>query len=146
MGIADARFADFIDSFQNDKLAERKVNGERFDEADKNKSTKDKAVVVKKLAILENLLFDFLQMGKDMERQTEIELFLARNLAIDVETLRTDMDFYMESLEDLMRKVVRSDSKLLEVGNRLSLLAMVVYSYKEDIDLDDWLKGICRKK
>ena len=145
LGIADARFADFIDSFQNDKLAERKVNGERFDEADKNKSTKDKAVVVKKLAILENLLFDFLQMGKDMERQTEIELFLARNLAIDVETLRTDMDFYMESLEDLMRKVVRSDSKLLEVGNRLSLLAMVVYSYKEDIDLDDWLKEYAEK-
>ena len=102
-------------------------------------------MVVKKLAILENLLFDFLQMGKDMERQTEIELFLARNLAIDVETLRTDMDFYMESLEDLMRKVVRSDSKLLEVGNRLSLLAMVVYSYKEDIDLDDWLKEYAEK-
>ncbi len=80
-----------------------------------------------------------------MERQTEIELFLARNLAIDVETLRTDMDFYMESLEDLMRKVVRSDSKLLEVGNRLSLLAMVVYSYKEDIDLDDWLKEYAEK-
>ncbi len=62
-----------------------------------------------------------------------------------METLRTDMDFYMESLEDLMRKVVRSDSKLLEVGNRLSLLAMVVYSYKEDIDLDDWLKEYAEK-
>ena len=44
-----------------------------------------------------------------------------------------------------MRKVVRSDSKLLEVGNRLSLLAMVVYSYKEDIDLDDWLKEYAEK-
>ena len=27
------------------------------------------------------------------------------------------------------------------MANRLSLLAMVAYSYKNDVDLDDWLEG-----
>ena len=43
-------------------------------------------------------------------------------------------------LKYLENNTIRDGSKLLEVANRLSLLAMVEYSYKNDVDLDDWLE------
>ena len=43
-------------------------------------------------------------------------------------------------LKDLENNTIRDGSKLLDVTNRLSLLAMVAYSYKNDVDLDDWLE------
>ena len=43
-------------------------------------------------------------------------------------------------LKDLENNTIRDGSKLLEIANRLSLLAMVAYSYKNDVDLDDWLE------
>ena len=43
-------------------------------------------------------------------------------------------------LKDLENNTIRDGSKLLNVANRLSLLAMVAYSYKNDVDLDDWLE------
>ena len=49
------------------------------------------------------------------------------------------MDFYKESLKDLKDVAIKDGSKLLQEDNNLSLLAMVVYSYKEDIDLEEWL-------
>ena len=43
-------------------------------------------------------------------------------------------------LKDLENNTIRDGSKLLEIANRLSLLAMVAYSYKHDVDLDCWLE------
>ena len=43
-------------------------------------------------------------------------------------------------LKDLENNTIRDGSKLLDIANRLSLLAMVAYSYKNDVDLDDWLE------
>ena len=43
-------------------------------------------------------------------------------------------------LKDLENNTIRDGSKLLDVANRLSLLAMVAYSYKNDVDLDDLLE------
>ena len=43
-------------------------------------------------------------------------------------------------LKDLENNTIRDDSKLLDIANRLSLIAMVAYSYKNDVDLDDWLE------
>lgn len=59
-GIADSRFADFLRAFCNG-LSEKAVNGVVFNEIDKNRSTKDKSVVIKKLEVLEKLMRDFLQ-------------------------------------------------------------------------------------
>ena len=49
------------------------------------------------------------------------------------------MDIYNEDLDTLLENMVKFGSKLLNQENRPSLLAMVVYSYKEDMKLDDWL-------
>ena len=43
-------------------------------------------------------------------------------------------------LKDLENNTIRDGSKLLDMANRLSLLEMVAYSYKNDVDLDGWLE------
>ena len=48
-------------------------------------------------------------------------------------------------LKDLENNTIRDGSKLLDIANRLSLLAMVAYSYKNDVDLDDWLEDYAAK-
>ena len=62
-----------------------------------------------------------------------------------VETIKEEMDCYEETLDGLEDNTIRDGSKLLDVANRLSLLAMVAYSYKNDVDLDDWLEDYAAK-
>ena len=57
-----------------------------------------------------------------------------------VDTIKEEMDCYEETLDGLENNTIRDGSKLLDVANRLSLLAMVAYSYKNDVDLDSWLE------
>ena len=65
--------------------------------------------------------------------------FLAENLDMDKRDIQTDLDLYEESLDILLDDTVKIGSKLRSAGNRPSLLAMMVYSYKEDRDLDEWM-------
>lgn len=60
----DTEFARFLTAFQ-DGLCSRKVDGERFYEIDKKMSAKDKAVIMKKLHLLETLLYEFLHINKE---------------------------------------------------------------------------------
>ena len=54
---------------------------------------------------------------------------------------KNSIRIYMEiCLKDLENNTIRDGSKLLDVANRLSLLAMVAYSYKNDVDLDDCIE------
>ena len=57
------RFAEFLAAFKTG-LYKRKINGEVFYEIDRNGSTKDKAVIMKKLELLEALMYDFFQIKK----------------------------------------------------------------------------------
>lgn len=140
LGIEDGSFADFIRNFKRNRLSERKFGGESFSDIDKNRSTKDKTVIVRKLEILESLLREFLHIDKKGKKQTDLEAFIAEVLDTDVEALHEDMDFYEESLDDLTVKTIKDGSKLLSDKNRPSMLAMMVYSYQNDVNLDDWLK------
>ena len=56
-----------------------------------------------------------------------------------------DIDQYIEVLEDLTLNVDNS-SKLLHEKNRMSLTAMVAYSFQADIDLDDWIVDFFQRK
>lgn len=60
LGIEDKKFARFLAAFKAG-LYREKINGEAFYEIGRNGSTKDKAVIVKKLAYLETLMITFLQ-------------------------------------------------------------------------------------
>lgn len=74
-----------------------------------------------------------------------VECFIADTLDMDLEDVKSDMDFYNDSLNVLLESTVKVDSKLRNPENRPSLLAMMVYSYKEDKDLDQWMAEYAKK-
>ena len=136
-GFDDVEFGRFLNAFVNG-LRDKEVDGKQFDRVDDTGSTKDKANIVAKLHILETLMREFLHI-EEIENVTP-ESFVAEMVDMPVETVKEEMDLYEDSLKDLENNTIRDGSKLLEIANRLSLLAMVAYSYKNDVDLDDWLE------
>lgn len=138
LGFEDVKFAEFLREFKTHLRGERKnTKGLLFDDIDKESSTKDKPVITDKLNMLEDLMVEFFDINKNSKPADE--LFISEMFDIDVEIISEDMSFYKESLDDLTSRTIKDGSKLLYNENRLSLLAMVVYSYMEDIDLDEWL-------
>lgn len=139
IGMEDARFAEFLREFhKNLRNAKRNANGLLFDEIDNGLSTKDRQVIADKLSMLEELMYAFLQIT--VSDGGLVETFLAENLGMDVQAVREDLDLYIESLDSLMEDAVKIDSKLRHEQNRVSLLAMMAYSYQNDQDLDDWMR------
>ena len=140
-GLDDTKFAEFLNSFV-DGLRNKAVDGKLFDTADETGSTKDKSVITDKLHILETLMKEFLHI-------TDVDItpdsFVAEMVDMPVEMVKEKMDCYEETLDALENNTIRYGSKLLDIANRLSLLAMVAYSYKNDVDLDDWLEDYAAK-
>lgn len=146
LGIDDGKFAEFLRHFMKElRLVRRNEKGLLFDEIDRDLSTKDRQVIADKLGMLESMMMDFLKPGEGDLSQGSPETFIAQNLDMDIESVRADMDFYEQSLNVLLENTVKVDSKLRNPENRISLLAMMVYSYKEDIDLDDWMSEYAQK-
>lgn len=159
LGMEDIRFAEFLRKFSKSlRYAQKNEKGLLFDEINRDLSTKDKQVIADKLEMLENMMLKFLHIDirqtgqrgsarssaqgdsvKSNSAQSDTEAFIAENLGMDIKLIRADMDFYSESLDGLLENTVKVDSKLRDAENRPSLLAMMVYSYKEDKDLDDWM-------
>lgn len=140
LGIEDIKFAEFLKEFsENLRFIRRNKNGLLFDEIDKDFSTKDKQVVADKLEMLEGLMNEFLHINNEGKCSGSVEEFIAGNLDMNIEDVKVDINFYNDSLNELLEKTVKVDSKLRNLENKPSLLAMMVYSYKEDKDLDDWM-------
>ncbi|MCI6676105.1 MAG: hypothetical protein MSG78_04245 [Clostridiales bacterium] len=137
-GLNDTEFEKFLNAFV-DGLRNKAVDGKQFDRVDDNGSTKDKANIIAKLHILETLMNEFLHI-EETENVTP-ESFVAEMVDVPVETVNEEIDCYEETLDGLENNTIRDGSKLLDIANRLSLLAMVAYSYKNDVDLDDWLEN-----
>ena len=136
-GFDDVEFNKFLNAFVAG-LRDKVVDGKQFDRVDDTGSTKDKANIIAKLHILETLMNEFLHI-EETENVTP-ESFVAEMVDMPVETVKEELNCYEETLEGLENSTIRDGSKLLDVANRLSLLAMVAYSYKNDVDLDDWLE------
>ena len=141
-GLDDGKFAEFLKAFVNG-LRNKSVDGKLFDTVDETGSTKDKSVIADKLHILETLMREFLHIEET--ENVMPELFVAEMVDMPVEKVKEEMDYYEETLDCLENNTIRDGSKLLDVANRLSLLAMVAYSYKNDVDLDDWLEEYASK-
>lgn len=134
----DKKFIEFMAEFVR-SLHSKLIDGISFDDIlISSKATKDKGIVTKKMEHLEKIMNEY--FGND-EKNTNISLesFIAENLDMDIEEIKSDMNFYNESLNELLDNTIKINSKLRNPENRLSLLAMMIYSYKEDVDLDDWL-------
>lgn len=145
LGCEDSKFAEFLREFnKNLRAARRNENNLLFDEIDKDASTKDKQVVTDKLNMLEKMMLDFLQIDKT-EICDDIDSFIAKHLDLDIESVHENIDFYEECLTDLADKSIRDGSRLLNKENHISLLAMFVYSFENNVDLKDWLTEYAKK-
>lgn len=143
----DICFKEFI-KYVNDSLDTVEVNGKLFKDVYKSRNTRDKTVVVGKVDGLITLMYEFLHINenKSSEETQEIckETFISENVGVDKEIVSRDLSFYNETLNDLEENTIKDGSKLLDEQNRLSLLAMMAYSYKEDVDLDEWMENYAK--
>lgn len=133
--IEDEKFAEFLKAFKNG-LRNEPVEGIFFDTVDKNKGTKDKAVIIEKLYILENLMYEFLEIDKKYAKNMDIIAFVRENVNPTVK--QVDIVQYSEVLDCLLSKV-DSSSDLRNKHNKPSMIALVAYSFYKDIDLDQWI-------
>lgn len=140
LGVEDINFCEFLKEFKKVRKLKKNDAGLLFDEIDKEKSTKDKTVIIAKLDMLEEMMLEFLHINKmDIEEVTDEESFISEVVEIGKEEVHQDIECYKETLVDLKDSTIKDGSKLLDKRNEPSLLAMVAYSYKEDVDLDKWL-------
>ena len=102
-----------------------------------NRSTKDKNPVKCKIELVETLMMEYLHINIEETQSEEIDTleFVRENVSEDI--TEEDVVFYQDMLDDLTLNV-DNNSKLLEEDNLPSLLAIIAYSCRNDIDLDDW--------
>ncbi len=148
--IENNKFTEFLREFKNG-LRNKAVDGKLFDTVDTGAGTKDKAVIIAKLHILETLMYEFLHIEKKNIEVIDEETFIADVVKIDKSEVHENIGIYKEdlngndTLKGLKDNCIRDGSKLLDAQNNLSLLAMVAYSYKVGQDLDKWLTDFASK-
>lgn len=144
LGVEDNKFGEFLNTFVSG-LRNKSVDGKLFDRVDESGSTKDKGNISSKLHILETLMKEYLHIEDNKEENITTEEFISKVVDMPVETVKEEIEDYKEDLEELQRNTIRDGSKLLNVENQLSLLAIVAYAYKNDLILDDWLEDYASK-
>ena len=137
--IDDSKFIEFLKAYKNG-LNEKEVDGVSMKDF-KDMQTKKKSTITGKIELLIKLMKEYLHI-EDNESVNPVnrEEFVAEMVDMPEEKVKEEMECYEETLDGLENNTIRDGSKLLDVANRLSLLAMVAYSYKNDVDLDDWLE------
>ena len=144
LGLKDQRFVDFLREFKtNLRNTERNEENRLFDQIDKGQGTKDKAIILKKLRMVQDLMAAYLGDGKGGKEEDEAFRLIREN--VNPDAAREDMEAYREVLDGLTLRVSRS-SRLLEEANQASLLAMVAFSFSSDLDLDRWIADFFRRK
>ena len=136
-GLDDSKFGEFLVAFIGG-LRNKFVKGKLFDKVDEVGSTKDKRVIEDKLHILESLIKEYLHI-EDTKPLSDVE-FISQNVDIPIADVIEDIQLYMDTLDELEEDHIRVGSKLLHNENRQSMLAIVAYAYKNDIDLEEWME------
>ena len=140
-GKDDEKFIEFMAEFSR-SLHNKEVNGTTYDELciDKktgnSRSTKDKYIVVQKMELLETLMNEFLHIEEKDTKEMDYISFIKENVGLDVTA--EEINIYKEDFE-LLTLEVDNDTPLMNKQNLPSMLAIIAYSYKEDIRLDDWI-------
>lgn len=139
----DSKFAGFLAYF---KEMTNGMDMNEFYGTDKNDSTKDKNVVIKKLDRLETLMHEYLGTEKPEAGtgtgSAEILSFIRENAS--PHAAMEDVSQFSEVLDALAEKSGYA-GKLMEAGKRDSMTAVVAYSFENDIDLDDWIADYFRR-
>lgn len=145
----DKSFADFVGEF-NSTLHSKIIDGISFD-ALNEKSTKDKAIVIKKITHLEKLVLDFLHIEKrELEKYNRIEenLELSKTVNVlefvkenvDVNVNSEDIELYKTSLNDYTVEIDEKSKEIVD-KNLHSFIGLVAYAFNNDIDdeIPKWL-------
>lgn len=140
-GVEDSKFIEFLKAYKNG-LNEKEVDGVSMKDF-KDMQTKKKTTITGKIELLVKLMKEYLHI-EEMETVTP-ESFISEMVDMPVDEVKEVMDIYEEDLDELEGNVIRDGSKLLDVANRLSLLAILAYAYQHDLALDDWLKDYAAK-
>lgn len=154
LGLEDSKFNDFIIEFAK-SLYKKEIDGTTFEELEKNRCTKKKATAKTNYNFLCKLMLDYFHIEdknnnmaesnnistKDNNETVNIENvnlkdFVKENTDIDVTD--DDIEVYEDVLDELTLNVDNS-SKLMDKANRPSFIALIAYSFNEDIDLDSWI-------
>lgn len=146
-GEEDKKFIEFMAEFSR-SLHSKEVNGITYDElcidkkSGNTRATKDKYIVVPKIELMEKLMLEYLGIDKvESDNETEItakdiiEEFVDNNITDD------DIELYELMTNDKSEVIEDIDSWILSDENRQSLVALVGYAAKNEIEdeLDDWL-------
>ena len=135
LNIGDDKFADFLHVFKSG-LRNKEVDGKLFDTVDETGSTKDKAIILAKLHILETLMCEFLGVNQEDLQEVDVLEFVKENVKENI--TEEEIDFCNCILDELTLNV-NNNTKLLDKHNRPSLIALVAYACEEDLDLDNWI-------
>jgi hypothetical protein len=137
LGREDVDFVQFLRKFKTEyKNNRRNSKGLLFDDIDNAGSTKDKSVILAKLDMLTKLLLEFLHIEEtDLE---DVDTYDFVKEVVSKDLTKDDVNQFEEVLDDLTLNVDNS-SKLLDKHNRPTLVALVAYSFQNDIDLDGWI-------
>lgn len=135
LGDDDNKFAEFLTYFKEttENISVEELYGLRKE----NSSNKDKGVILTKLDKLEAMMREFLGVVKislsEGKASSMLEFIQEQ---VNPDTTMEDVEQYAEVLEALARKTGKS--KLWEDNNIPSLIAVVAWSFINDMDLDDW--------
>ena len=83
-------------------------------------------------------MYEYFHVNQNALCET-VEEFISQNVDIPIDEVETDLSCYRDTLKDLEDATIKDGSRLLDERNQLSLLAMVAYSFKHDVDLDNWM-------
>lgn len=167
--IEDIKFIDFLEEFQKTLHSKTFVEYENksFDTYDDGKGTKDKKVVKTKLAMIEQLMKEYLHITeedkneiasniektnsetennknesdtKSCESDSTLE-FIQNNVSKDVSN--EDIEEY----QDFMDSYVNIDSELYKQCS-MALMALTAYAYKcdRDVELGKWIENCQSRK
>ena len=127
------RFSLFLDKVRKE-LHTIEIDGLLWDDLDANKSTKDKSVIIGKINFISKLMEN--EFGRICDDTDELDVldFVRENVSQDITS--EDIDDYYSMLDEYD---VDKRSNLMDWQNEPSLLAIIAYSFKNDLDLDDWI-------
>ena len=130
LDVEDAMFTEFLREFKN-VLKFKEINGVSFDELDQKKNTKDKTLIIEKIELLEQLMNDFI--SEKTEELNNNTTYLVKEV-VNENCTKEDIEFYESLLDDYFLEV-DNGSKLLEINNKPSLVAIVGYACNKEDDI-----------
>lgn len=135
LGVEDSKFAEFLKAFKNG-TRNKEVDGKLFDTVDQTGSTKDKAIIIAKLHILETLLHEFLFIDEDDLKEIDYKEFVKTNVE---DIIDEDIEEVQMVANDVSEEI-DENSWMLSEQNYPAYLAIVGLAFKKDMEdkLREW--------